>query len=134
MHPASCHALILLSVPETSASLDQIIGVADAINHAIPTHAELADSLGFLIGVDLVAKADQRYSLTSLGVALLARARNPPPASVFELWHRLEPELLKSAQVSYLPDTLTAAQVSDALNVFRKRFQAQYGRLTTGEA
>jgi hypothetical protein len=48
-----------LSVGESPSGLDEVIGTADGINHAIPTRRELQESLGWLIENGLIHKADK---------------------------------------------------------------------------
>jgi hypothetical protein len=55
-------------------SLDQIIGTADALNHAILTHAELQQAVRRLSGAALLElEPDGRFTLTAEGRALFGR-------------------------------------------------------------
>ena len=65
-------AWILLSVPERPGTLQDIIAMADGINHAIPTHRELQVSLGWLRARGLVRKEGRRFGTTEAGLQLLA--------------------------------------------------------------
>jgi hypothetical protein len=51
-------------------SLSELIGAADAINHAIPTRDELAASLGSLRAAGLVEQTEGRFRTTTHGKAL----------------------------------------------------------------
>lgn len=65
-------AWVLAAVVDQSrgADLSELIGHADALNHAIPTRDELASSLGALVAAGLVEVAADRYRTTSAGRAL----------------------------------------------------------------
>ncbi len=51
-------------------SLSELIGVADGINHAIPTRDELAAAIGALRAAGLLKVEDDRFVLTPDGKAL----------------------------------------------------------------
>jgi predicted transcriptional regulator len=70
MTVAQVYAWIFLAMQEQPRSLKDIVGVADAINHAIPNHRELQGALGWLVDRGLVRKEGKRYSLTEKGSAL----------------------------------------------------------------
>jgi predicted transcriptional regulator len=71
---ARTYAWIFLSVPEQLAPLTEIVAMADAINHALPTQTELRQSFRWLQQHGLVSKEGKRYSLTAAGIALRNRA------------------------------------------------------------
>jgi hypothetical protein len=58
-----------------SVSLDDVIGTADAINHAIPLDTELMDGLNRLIAARLVSDTEDSFALTPAGEALHAKVR-----------------------------------------------------------
>ena len=68
-------AWLLAAIPDPDAggSLSEVIGVADAVNHAIPTRDELASSLGALLAADLVTALDGRFRVTPAGRAVRAQ-------------------------------------------------------------
>jgi hypothetical protein len=70
VNEAKTHAWIFLSVSEQAAPLTDIIAMADAINHAIPTQSELQQSFRWLHERGLVRKDGKRYALTTAGIAL----------------------------------------------------------------
>ena len=134
MSPASCQAWILLSVPDEPAALDRVIGVADAINHAIPTQDELNLSLGFLQSAGFVLKQQNQFRLSPSGIELIAQAR-APGGSIFDVWHRLASHLAQQPQIQYVPETLSAIEVSAAHAAYSNRFWQQYAQLKgRGEA
>ena len=89
---ASTVAWILYSVAMASgpepASFAQISGLADAINHAVPTQQELSGSLRQLRAVGLVAAHVKRYALTDAGKAMLEAAQGSA-STVSLVWKNL---------------------------------------------
>jgi hypothetical protein len=69
---------ILMSVfgshGENGATLDELIGVADLINHAIPTSEELSRSLTRLASCGLLAESDGRFRIAERFIPLIAKA------------------------------------------------------------
>ena len=67
-------AWIFLSIGDAEregpATLDRIIGAADANNHAIPNVGEFEQAVGQLLGAGLITAAPERYSLTLQGQEL----------------------------------------------------------------
>ena len=57
------------------AKFADISGVADGINHAIPTHKEMQISLKWLVANGLAQKEGFSYSLTPDGLLVLSSAR-----------------------------------------------------------
>ena len=92
MTDAQTFSWMLLSVSENGSTRKQISEMADAINHAVPTHKELETSLGWLRQNDLVQEEGGRFKLTSAGSALLTRLRSPT-RPIMQTWHELEQEL-----------------------------------------
>ena len=120
-------------MPDEPGELDRIIGMADAINHVIPTQEELNLSLGLLRGAGLVLKQQNQYCLTSSGVELVGQAR-ALGGSIFNVWQGLESLLAELPQIQYVPETLSAADVSAAHAAYSKRFWQQYAQLSQGKA
>src|SRR6266852_807282 len=92
MTDAQTFSWILLSVSEQGSTRRQISEMADAINHAVPTHEELETSLDWLRGRDLVREDGGRFALTSAGATLLARLRSPT-RPIMQTWDEVEHEL-----------------------------------------
>ncbi len=59
---------------ESPVKFNEIIGIADGINHAVPTHKELQKSYGWLLKHKLIQKEGKKYSLTAEGQMLLKKA------------------------------------------------------------
>ena len=94
MDDAQTRSWIFLAVPEQPASLTDIITMADAINHAIPTQQELRQSFDWLEAHGLVSRAGRRYSLTESGVALRRRASSP---KIMATWENVAEEFRRVA-------------------------------------
>ena len=77
MTESQTFAWILLSVPESPGTLQDIIAMADGINHPIPSDRKLQTSLGWLQARGLVQKDGKRFCITKAGSQLLARLRTP---------------------------------------------------------
>jgi hypothetical protein len=78
-------ALASGSTPATSA---EISGLADAINHAVPSQQELSGSLRRLKELGLVTAHGRRYSLTDAGKTMMAAAQNSA-STVSLVWKNL---------------------------------------------
>ncbi len=70
MDDAETRAWIFLSFPEKPAPIEDVLAIADGINHAIPTEKELRKSFSWLQKQGLVCRKDRKYFLTSAGLAL----------------------------------------------------------------
>jgi len=51
-------------------SLSRLLGAADALNHAIPTRAELSSGLGALVSAGLIERTPDGFRTTSVGRAM----------------------------------------------------------------
>jgi len=129
MTPAQVRAWILLSVPATAGDLSQVIGMADALNKAIPTHAELADSLGWLRATGLVESATDTYRRTRNGHDLVSRLE-ASSEHAFELWDKLTEALQQMPAPGYELDSLTTNEVDAAYDKYSRDFQAKYKELS----
>jgi hypothetical protein len=89
MADAQTFSWILLSVSEQGSTRRQISEMADAINHAVPTHWELETSLNWLQEHGLVCGDGSHFSLTSTGSALLSGLRSPT-RPIMQTWHAVE--------------------------------------------
>jgi hypothetical protein len=120
------HAWIFLSVGESPSPLDEVIGTADAINRAIPTHRELQESLGWLIENGLIDKAGKKYCLTEAGKAIRdANAQRTWLAT----WHALTEKLAAWSEQPAVYDSVTLEEAKSAHNIYRKRFWKMYREL-----
>lgn len=80
------------------ASLASVIAMADAINHAIPTHWELQRTLGRLLHNGFISKSGRRYSLTVKGEGLFEAAR-AGRKTVFEILGELSRSLPDGGEI-----------------------------------
>lgn len=129
MTAAQVRAWILLSVPATGGDLAQLIGRADALNKAIPTHAELADSLGWLRATGLIELSADSYCRTHNGQKLVARLE-AGRKDAFVLWDELAEELQQMPAPSYEPGGLTVDEVNAAYEKYHRDFRAKYQELS----
>lgn len=77
MTSAQTYTWIFLPLSEQPASLREVKEVADAINHAVPTHEELSDSITWLTAQGLVQKRGGRYLYTHQGSELRRQSVGP---------------------------------------------------------
>ena len=119
---------ILMSVSLThgddGASLDELIGAADAMNHAIPTEGELSRSLTRLVSCGILIEDDGRYRIVDAHMPLIAKA-NCGKGGLFSTpekgkkWlSRMQFEVDESVRVS-----ITEEQQSLAFDLYRKRLR-----------
>jgi hypothetical protein len=84
---------ILLAVvwryPVGSAALSDIIGMADAINHAIPTVEELEGALNRLLASGHVERREEGFVATELALDAVARVTTPRKP-ILEIWEELD--------------------------------------------
>ena len=121
------HTWIFLSVGESpSGGLDEIIGAADGMNHALPTHRELQESLGWLIENGLIHKAGEKYFLTEAGEALRdTNARRTWMGTCDAIAEKLEEWSKKPAG----NDSITLEATRSAYEKYHKRFWKTYREL-----
>ena len=128
MTDSETFAWILLSVPERGGKLQDLIAMADGINHAIPTHRELQTSLGWLKSYGFVVKEGRNFLLTELGTDLLARARSAKQ-TMMRTWERVTAELDSLAGEEAPPDDVTVEEAKRAYEAYRKDFSKRYREL-----
>jgi hypothetical protein len=56
---------------------DDLVAMADSINHRLPTDEELADAIESLVHAGLAVVAGSDYALTEWGCEVYARASHP---------------------------------------------------------
>jgi hypothetical protein len=97
MTPETTNSWIFLAVAmassESPSKLNGIIGVADGINHAIPTHKELQTAFGWLSKQGLISKEGKKYRLTDKGLAL-HREASAKSNLIFGMWDFLKERFL----------------------------------------
>lgn len=65
---------VFLTHGESGAPLDELIGAADAMNHAIPTRKEISRSLTRLASCGIVTEKDGRFRIADTYLPLIAKA------------------------------------------------------------
>jgi hypothetical protein len=116
MTDAQTHAWLFLSVPQEPAPLQNVIAVADGINHAIPTDRELQVSMGWLQAQGLVRKDGGMYSLTPPGIALRAECS---ATTMMKTWQTVTARLAAFAGASAPEDDVSSAEVAAAYEGYR---------------
>lgn len=77
-----------------AADFAAISKVADGINHAVPTHKELHNSVSRLLELNLINKKNKKYSLSNSGASLLVKVQEKEK-TIFGVWKELENEFGK---------------------------------------
>ena len=124
MTPETTNSWIFLAVAmassESPATLDGIIGVADGINHAIPTHKELQTAFGWLSKQGLILKEGKKYRLTDKGLALHSEA-SAKSKRIFGVRDYLK-EHFSTLNSETEANSLTAEEVDVAYRKYNKEF------------
>lgn len=81
---------VYLASQERSANFKEISQIADGINHAVPTHKNLQDSLTWLQINGLIVKTGSSYSLTDGGKDCVLQSESK---TLFDTWSKLEKAL-----------------------------------------
>ncbi|MDJ0926861.1 MAG: hypothetical protein QNJ73_04340 [Gammaproteobacteria bacterium] len=128
MTPAKTRAWILLAVPTRGGDLSQLLGRADGLNKAIPTHAELTDSLGWLRAARLITGDVTNLSRTPQGRELVDRLGRQSQHA-FDLWDALAEALQEMAITDYQQENLSPDDVNAAHQAYSREFQRIYKKL-----
>ncbi len=130
MDPMRAHAWIFLTVTEEPIALTDMIGVADALNHELPSHEALQDSLGWLLANGFVAKEGQAYRYTEKGARLRSDANEGGGARAS--WSRVEKAFAQIAKPKQADAEITQEAYAEAVKAYEKWFRDTY-RLLTGK-
>ena len=109
------------------AKLDEVIGTADGINHAIPSQWELQRTLGRLQHNGLVAKANRRYSLTDAGNELMDEASSKH-TKMFDVLKELSLHLPDGGEI-HKDEEVTLEEVQSGYKSYKKWFWKRYREL-----
>ncbi len=131
MQPLRAHAWIFLTLSDEPSARTDMIGVADAIDHAVPTREELQDSLGWLIANGLVAKEGQAYRYTEKGAGLRSDA-DQRSGTAQAAWNQVEKRLQQIAQPAQSSDEIAPEDYDRAVKAYEQWFRDTY-RLLTGK-
>ena len=102
--------------------------MADAINHAIPTHRELQRSLGWLKARGFLVKEGRTFHLTEQGSELVARVRRAN-RTMMGTWDAMAAELHNLIGDEAPPDDITVEETDRAFNEYSKDFWEEYRSL-----
>ena len=104
------------------ASLEDLIGAADWINHAIPMDDELIGGLNRLIAAGVVDEHDDSFALTQTGEAIFAKVQKR--AGIRKQFERLRSEF-ENLETPQAPGWVPATGVIDAaVAEYQKKFAA----------
>lgn len=131
MNDPQIYAWIFLSVDDAPCSLQDIIAMADGINHAIPSQKELQTSLGWLKHNGLVRKEGKKYCLTNAGVELRKRMS---AITTMKTWDNTTAELSRIAGNADPDEDVTPRDVSKAYQGYKKWFWQEYRKLKENDA
>jgi hypothetical protein len=124
MTPETTNSWIFLAVAmassESPTTLGGIIGIADGINHTIPTHKEFQTAFGWLSKQGLLSKEGKKYLLTDKGLALYKEA-SAKSKRIFGVWDYLK-EHFSTLNSETDIDSLTAEEVDVAHRKYNKEF------------
>jgi len=132
MQEEQTHAWIFLSVTEEPSKLDEVIGMADAINHAIPTQKELQNSLGWLKGNGYISKSGKAYRYSEKGKALREKI-SKKKGSILKAWEAVEKEFIKINSNSNEKENITPEEIEQSYNKYTKRFWNIYNKISGGK-
>lgn len=108
-----------------ACELEKIIGIADGLDHAIPTFAEFNNAIYNLKQAGLLAQNGGALTLTDSANVLLEKfAALPHPRQREAIRLQLRIDLLKDHD----PDVLTAPEVFMPENIYRDAVQAHTRR------
>jgi DNA-binding PadR family transcriptional regulator len=128
MTPETTNSWIFLAVAmassESPTTLGGIIGIADGINHAVPTHKELQNAFGWLSKQGLISKQGKKYQLTDKGLALYKEA-SAKSNLIFGMWDFLK-ERFSNLNSETEIDSLTAEEVDVAHKKYNKEFWKEF--------
>lgn len=117
---------VAVASSESPATLDKIIGVADAINHAIPTHKELQNAFGWMSKQNLILKEDKKYRLTNKGIILYTEA-SAKSQRIFGVWDILK-EHFSNLDSEAEVNSLTSEEVEIACRKYNREFWKKHRR------
>ena len=109
------------------AKLYEVIGTADGINHAIPSHWELQRTLGRLQHNGLVTKENRRYSLTEAGKQLMDEVGSKH-SKMFDVLKELSLHLPDGGEI-HKDDEVTPEEVQSSYKTYKKWFWRRYREL-----
>ncbi len=102
--------------------MEEVIGMADALNHAIPTDLELRDSLGWLRSAGLIQKEGKFFLRTPDGNRLVSQHQSKHRA-VFKLWDAVAESLEQLSVTDYQEEQLAEESIQAAHAKYHREFR-----------
>ena len=111
---------VYLTHGDDGASLCEVIGAADAMNHAIPTSGELSRSLTRLASRGVLHEIDGKYKIVDKYLPKISKA-NAGKGGLFETPQRGKAWLMRTTLASNEEFTIHVAdkQLADAYQLYR---------------
>ncbi len=129
MQPTRAHAWIFLAVSDEPVALTDLIGVAEAINHALPTREELQNSLGWLKANGFIAASEHIYQYTEKGAELRSSA-NASQHSMAGTWEFVENVFVEIDDPAQATEEISSQAYDEGVKAYEKWFQDTYKLLT----
>lgn len=85
---------IALSSDKSPVDFKGISQVADGINHAVPSHKEIQNSVSWLLRKDFILKIGNKYSLSDLGKNILIDSEKNTK-TVLNIWKNIDNKISK---------------------------------------
>jgi hypothetical protein len=85
---------IALSSDKSPVDFKGISQIADGINHAVPSHKEIQDSVSWLLRKDFILKIGNKYSLSDLGKNIMIDSETNTK-TVLNIWKNIDNKLSK---------------------------------------
>jgi len=85
---------IALSSDKSPVDFKGISQVADGINHAVPSHKEIQDSVSWLLRKDFILKIGNKYSLSDLGKNMLIDSEKNTK-TILNIWKNIDNKISK---------------------------------------
>jgi hypothetical protein len=123
------HAILLVAIQNGSASLDEVVGAADGIEHAMLTFDEIDGGVARLSRAGLIAIRDKRFHLTRLGMemgrrisTLSGRKADEALRKEFGIPPPKPPFGATPADPAWTSDAFTIEDLRRAEEAYRQRF------------
>ena len=81
-----------LASQKLPATYREISMIADGINHAVPNHKEMQESITWLVNKEMILKTKNLYSLSESGEKLLNKARSNSE-NLIQMWKTIEKDI-----------------------------------------
>ena len=85
---------IALSSDKSLVDFKGISQIADGINHAVPSHKEIQDSISWLLSKDFILKIGNKYSLSDLGKSIMIDSETNTK-TVLNIWKNIDNKISK---------------------------------------